>query len=224
MRRIGILGGTFNPIHIGHLMLAEWAMDAAALDEVWIIPTGISYLKSQQEILPGRERLHMTELAVKDNPRFRCLDMEIRREGYTYSYETLEELERRYPQNSFYFIVGADCLFSIETWKASERIFAGCTLIAAVRGETDLSKMEEKKRELMEKFPRNQDIILLPFISFSVSSTQIRERVRTGLSIRYLVPDKVMSYIYEKGFYSEKRNQFEKDQKKYEKDPGCGEI
>lgn len=202
-KQIGILGGTFNPIHIGHLILAEWVLDALSLDEVWFIPTGCSYLKDSAEVLPGEERLRMTELAVTEHPFFRSIDLEVKREGYTYSYETLEQLKQLYPGNSFFFIVGADCLFSIESWRNPQRIFDACTLVAAVREEISLADMGKKKKELEQKF--EAEIILVPFVSMSVSSTEIRRRIRKGLSVRYLVPDKVLNYINEKGFYREKK-------------------
>lgn len=206
MGRIGILGGTFNPIHTGHLMLAEWARDSAGLDQVWFIPTGTTYMKSSQEgvsaaaAMPGRERLHMADLAVADNPAFRCLDLEIRRNGPSYTYETLEQLKEMYPGEEFFFITGADCLFSIENWMCPHRIFRCCTLLAAARGEYSLSHMEEKKKELEERFGR---ILLLPFPDIAISSTEIRRRIRQGRSVRYLVPDSVLEYIKEKGFYRE---------------------
>ena len=117
------------------------------------------------------------------------------------SNETLEELRNLYPEEEFYFILGADCLFAIEGWKAPERIFGCCTLVAAVRGDRNLSEMEAKRKELMEKFRPERGIVLLPFLSMSLSSTEIRERVRKGQSVRYLVPDRVLAYIREKGFY-----------------------
>ncbi|MCI9337620.1 MAG: nicotinate-nucleotide adenylyltransferase [Lachnospiraceae bacterium] len=219
VRRIGIMGGTFNPIHIGHLMLADWAMDAVKLDEVWMVPAGMPYMKAGQEVLPGAERLKMTELAVRDNDRFRCLDIEIRREGYTYSYETLEELRRRYPEDDFFFIVGADCLFTIETWKAPERILSCCTLVAAVRGGRSFSELERKKDELEKRFC-TKNILLIPFLQMSISSTEIRERIRRKESVRYLVPDSVLAYIREKGFYREKEEWFEEAQKSDGKETG----
>lgn len=199
MYRIGILGGTFNPIHIGHMMLAEWAMDAANLEQVWLIPTGMSYKKAQQNILPGEERLHMTELAIQGNPRLRCLDMEIRREGETYTWETLELLRTQYPDKEFYFIAGADCLFSIENWRHPERIFRNAALIAAVRADASMEEMETKRGELLERF--GGTILLLPFVRLSVTSTEIRERIRNGQSVRYMVPEKLFSYMEERGLY-----------------------
>lgn len=199
MREIGIMGGTFNPIHIGHLMLAEWAMDAAELDEIWIIPTGVTPGKAERGVLPGEERLHMAELAIRGNDRMRCLDVEVKRQGYTYTYETLEQLKNAFPDVKFYFISGADCLFSMENWKCPEKIFQSCTLIAAVRNDVSMESIEEKREELLRKF--GGEIFLLPFARMSVSSSEIRQRVAEGKSIRYMVPDSVKKYIDEKGFY-----------------------
>lgn len=199
MRRIGILGGTFNPIHWGHLLLAEWARDTFELEEVWFIPTGHSYMKTDDDVLSGEERFHMVKLALEDNLSFRCLDTEVRRQGCSYSYETLEQLKRECPDCDFYFIVGADCLFSIENWKCTERIFQNCTLTAAVRDRTSWNEMEDQRANLERKF--GCKIFLMPFIGLSVSSTEIRQRIREGKSVRYLVPDRVLKYIEEKGFY-----------------------
>jgi len=203
MRRIGIMGGTFNPIHIGHLLLAEWALDAMRLEEIWLIPTGMPYKKLSKDIVAAVERLRMAELAIENNPSFRCLDIEVRREGYTYSYETLEQLKGMYPENDFFFIVGADCLYSIENWRYPERILNSCMLVAAVRGDATLEAMEEKKRQIEQKYVPDgqQKILLLPFINMSVSSTEIRRRIRERKSVKYLVPDPVLAYIEEKGFY-----------------------
>lgn len=201
MRKVGIMGGTFNPIHAGHLLLAEWARDTLDLDQVYFIPAGDPYLKDPGKILPAEERLHMTELAIQGNPSFQCLDLEVKRVGNTYTYETLLELRRSKPDTEFYFLCGADCLFSIENWKCPELIFQNCVLVASVRNNTSLTAMETKKQELSAKY--HARIILLPFLNYSISSTEIRERVSDGRSIRYLVPDSVREYIVEKGFYRE---------------------
>lgn len=199
MRKIGIMGGTFNPVHVGHLLLAQWAMEENGLDQVWFIPTGCSYMKADKDIIPPEERFHMTSLALSGNDGMRCLDLEVKRQGDTYTYETLEELGRMYPADRFYFIIGADCLFSIESWRHPERIFAGCHVIAAVRGDAPREDMLKKIEELEGRY--GAKILLMDFLNLEISSTQIRARVRDKKSIRYLVPDAVAAYIEKKGFY-----------------------
>lgn len=199
MRRIGIMGGTFNPIHMGHLLLAEWVQDEMGLDEIWLIPNAVSYMKSEQKAAPAVDRLRMAELAAEENYHFKCLDMEIRRGGYTYSYETMEELVETYPSDEFYFIVGADCLFTLESWKCPERILRCCKIVAAVRDEASMEEMKMKKEELERRF--GGEILLFSFARLSVSSTEIRERLSHGKSVRYMVPDNVLAYIQEKGLY-----------------------
>lgn len=203
MSRIGIMGGTFNPIHTGHLLLAEHALETAELDQVWMIPTGCSYLKRKEgiTILPGAERCEMLKLAIAGNDRLRCLDMEIRRPGDSYSYETMEQLNREYPGNRFFFICGADCLYTMEHWKCADRLFAACTVLAAVRGDADIAGMQEKITALEMRF--GAQIRLLPFRRIEISSSEIRERRRKGLSVRYLVPEAVRVYMEEKGLYQD---------------------
>lgn len=206
MSRIGIMGGTFNPIHIGHLMLAECAREELSLDEVWFVPTGYSYmkevqLKTEKGMPLPEERLKMTELAVEDTAYFRCLDIEVKREGNTYSFETLEELKRSNPGHTFFFIFGADCLYTIENWREPGRIFDACEIAAAVRGDASVGAMEEKAAQLYADYGAR--ITLLPFRNLEISSTEIRERVKTGKSIHYMTSEKVIAYIKEKGFYCE---------------------
>ena len=203
MRKIGIMGGTFNPIHVGHLMLAQWAMEEQHLDEIWFVPTGCSYMKEQQNVVSPEDRFQMVSLAVADNDRMKCLDLEIKREGHTYSYETIEQLKQEYPEIEFYFIFGADCLFAIETWRCPEKIFANCRVIAAGRGGASEKQMREKIEELEAKY--GADIIMMPFPSLAISSTLIRERVREGKNVRYLVPEVVADYIEGKRLYENER-------------------
>lgn len=200
MKKIGIMGGTFNPIHIGHLILAERAKDDCGLDEIWFIPTGCSYMKKDVAVLPGEERYHMISIAIENREWMKCLDIEIKRTGYTYSYETLEQLKEMHPEDEFYFIFGADCLFSIEHWKYPERIFDACNIIAAVRNDSSMKEMQQKKQELKDKF--GAQIELYSFPRLEISSTELRERIRVGKSVNYFIPENVISYIADKGFYT----------------------
>ncbi len=199
MGKIGIMGGTFNPIHIGHLLLAQYALEENDLDEIWLIPTGCSYMKQDCSVMNADERHYMTKLAVSEHPKMRCMDIEIKREGYTYTFETLEQLRLLYPGDEFYFVFGADCLFSIENWKEPQKIFDSCTIIAAFRSGSSMDEMEKKKAALVTAF--HAKIILMPFLRIEISSTTIRERLKEGKSIRYMVPDAVLRYIEEKNLY-----------------------
>ena len=201
--KIGVMGGTFNPIHVGHLMLAEWALEAAELDRILFIPTGCSYMKQSNNVLDGEKRLKMVECAIQDNPRFAASGMEIERAGNTYTCDTMEQLKEQYPEASLYFIMGADCLYTIETWKAPERIFGSCSVIAAARNGASLNEMEKKRKELETRF--QAQIRILQFPAIEISSTDIRSRVERGESIRYLVPEAVREYIQKNHFYSNDR-------------------
>lgn len=198
-KRVGIMGGTFNPIHIGHLMLAEWAMEEAHLEEVLFIPTGCSYMKQEQKIETGESRLHMVRLAIEGHKGFLCSDIEIKRQKETYTYETLEQLTEENPSFHYYFIMGADCLFTIEKWVHAERIFQLCSILAAVRGNTSIEAMQIKQKELIERF--GGQIELFSFPAIELSSSNIRKRVQEGKSIFYMVPDKVRQYIETKKLY-----------------------
>lgn len=201
VRKIGVMGGTFNPVHTGHLLLAEWAKEAVELDQVLFIPAGNPYMKSGSHILDGSKRLEMVSLAIKDNPAFTASGMEINRKGYTYTCDTMEQLKNESPNDEFYFIMGADCLYTIEKWREPERIFRACHLIAAARNGSSLCDMEVKCKELTEKYHAN--ILLLQFPDIEISSTDIRERMSSGRSVRYLVPESVHKYMIENSLYKQ---------------------
>ena len=186
MARIGILGGSFHPFHRGHYLLGKYCLDQRLVDEVWFIPTGVSYLKRNIKMLSGEERLRLLQLGIQDEPNMKALDIEIKRAGNTYTYETLEELNRTYAEHSFYFLIGADCLFQIETWRHSERIFSACTLLVAQRDDISIEAMQDKIVELKEKY--NANIELIHFPQIEISSTEIRERIHRGEGIEDLVP------------------------------------
>lgn len=198
-KKIGIMGGTFNPIHIGHLLMAQYAKEYAGLDAVIFIPAGHPYMKAGSEILDGQTRLQMVKMAIEEEDSFYASDIEIRRSGNTYTYETLQELSQIFPHADLYFIVGADSLFGLEHWKHPEKILKNCTLIAATRNCSGMDTLESKRKELMEHF--GGEILLMEFPAFDVSSTMIRERIKKGKSVRYMTPDKVIDYIETNGLY-----------------------
>lgn len=199
MKKIGIFGGTFNPVHTAHLIIAETAREEAGLDDILFVPSGCSYLKNVSEILPARERINMTGLAIEDNPHFALSTIEIDRGGNSYTCDTLTELKERYPEQEYYLIVGADNLFTMEEWKNVELIFQNAKILAAVRGGRKRSDMEEKMAQLKEKY--GADISLLDVRHIDISSSMIRKRVAEGRSIRYIVPDKVRDYIIKNHLY-----------------------
>ena len=201
MKHIGILGGTFNPIHNGHLILAEAARDQFKLDKIWLIPSGCSYMKDLSKILPGQVRLEMVNLAIADHDGFASNDIELAREGNTYTYETLRQLHEMYPETCFYFIVGADTLFYMENWKQPEDVFARAVILAAVRDGADRNKLEEQAVYLHQKF--GADIRFMDSLQIEISSTLIRDNCKNGRSNRYLIPEPVRRYIEEKGYYKE---------------------
>lgn len=200
LQKIGIMGGTFNPIHIGHLLLAQTALTEEKLDSILFMPSGQSYMKNKKEILDAGKRLKMTELAIADNPAFIVSDMEIKRVGNTYTCDTLEQLRQENPQCEYFFIMGADCLFSIEKWKNPQKIFDNCTILAAVRNGVEISVMEARCRELSERYQAK--VRLLSFPETAISSTDIRQLLADGKSIRYMVPDTVRLYIEKNKFYN----------------------
>ena len=204
MRKIGILGGTFDPIHIGHLLLGQWAKEVFALDELWFLPAGSPYFKEGNGVTTAKERMEMTELAVAAREGMKVCDLEVKREGRTYTYETVEELNRSYPEDKFYFIFGEDCLDSFGTWREPERILKGCEIIAATRRSvSDLRTLWRKADDLMRCF--GGTINILEFPAIEISSTMIRERVKEGKPIRDLVPEAVERYIINGKLYGNEK-------------------
>lgn len=201
-RKVGILGGTFDPIHTAHLIIAEAAYDAFGLDEVLLMPSGHSYFKDQrsQKVLPPEVRYEMVCEAAADNPHFTPSDFEIHREGNTYTCDTLRGLREQNPENHYYFIVGADSIRDILTWRNPESIFADCTLLAALR-EDGIPTAEFLKAVEHLRTQYGADIYTLEIPAIGISSTDIRNRVKNGRTIHYLVPERVERYIIETGIY-----------------------
>lgn len=199
MKKVGIMGGTFNPIHMGHLIIAEKAREQFHLDEVIFMPCGTPYMKNSHEVLPGETRAEMAKLAIMENPFFDVSMMEVEKEGNTYTYETLMSLRDKNPGTEYYFILGADSLWTIENWRSPEKIFENCHILAAVRDEKSDEDMEKQMVYLKEKY--NAGVSLLHTSHIEISSSMIREAVGEGKSIRYLVPDAVYDYIIKNKLY-----------------------
>lgn len=198
--KIGILGGTFDPIHTGHLILAETAYDAANLDCVILMSTGRSYFKDGQEVTDPQTRFVMTSLAAEGTPHLAASDIEVNRPGRTYTVDTLEELRQIYPEDELFYIVGADTLVQMRLWYRPERVFSLASILVAARAdETDTAGLEQEIVRLEHAY--HARITLLPVRNIEISSTDIRERAAAGRSIHFLVPDKVERYILEHSLY-----------------------
>lgn len=199
MKKVGIMGGTFNPIHNGHLMIAKSAQEQCALDEVIFMPCGVPYMKRGQHVENGKVRAEMTALAIRDIPHFLLSTLEIDQAGNTYTYETMEYLAREHPDTEYYFILGADSLFHITKWVHPERIFAACHILTAVRGSKSKSDVERQIVFLKKRYAA--DIRLLKTDAIDISSSEIRRKVSAGESVAEYLPKDVMEYMKENGLY-----------------------
>lgn len=197
-KKIGIMGGTFNPIHFGHLLLAETAFFQFGLDEILIMPTKNPYYKKLSNSVTEEDRVRMVELAIADNPHFRLSKEELNREGATYTVETLRNLTRRHPDCDYYFIMGADSLYHIESWKEPENILRMATIVVAGRAGTG-SSLTSQIEYIENKYEAT--IFRLNSPVLEISSNDIRRRVEIGESIRYLLPEQVAEYIKEHRLY-----------------------
>lgn len=199
LQKVGIMGGTFDPIHTGHLILAEAAYEAFQLDYVLVMPNGNPPHKPGQVQVSMENRIRMTELGIADNPHLRLSDCENTPLDYHYTYQTLEYLTAANPDTEYYFILGADSLMSFDSWKEPGRICKNCIILAATRYRMEHKDLQKQIQHLTQLF--NARIYLLETPNIDISSHMIRERLRLGKSIKYYVPAAVEAYILEQGFY-----------------------
>jgi nicotinate-nucleotide adenylyltransferase len=190
--RTGLLGGTFDPVHNGHLILARAALEEAALDRVIFMPTGHSWRKPDREIAPAEDRLAMLRLAVEADPLFEVSDMEVCRGGPTYTVDTLEELHALYPGDDIFFILGRDALMDMPSWRSPERIVELASFLVASRPGV----AQEDFRPVPGLRVRR---VAMPLVG--ISATDIRRRVGDGKPIDDLVPPAVAAYIRIHGLY-----------------------
>jgi nicotinate-nucleotide adenylyltransferase len=192
--RLGVMGGTFDPIHYGHLVTAEEALFQFELDEVVFIPTGKPWMKEHEVVSPPEDRYLMTVIATASNPLFSVSRMEVDRDGTTYTIDTLRSLkDERGPGTDLFFVTGADAVLEIFQWKEPGDLFDVAQFIAATRPGYDISPFEAHAS--------GPDITVMNIPALAISSTDIRARVAAGRPIRYLMPEGVKSYIEKAELY-----------------------
>jgi nicotinate-nucleotide adenylyltransferase len=194
---IGVLGGTFDPIHIGHLVVAEEARIKLGFDEVLFVPAGQPWLKLDRNITEAVHRVEMVRRAIADNPHFKLCTLEVERPGPSYTVDTLTRLQKELgSEASLFFILGRDTLAELPLWKEPKKLVQLCRLVVAPRlGSKDLKHLKTEIPGLLDK------IIQLDMPIIGISSSQIRQRIAQGLPIRYLVPVAVEKYITEHKIY-----------------------
>lgn len=200
-KRIGILGGTFDPIHMGHLILAETAYEKFSLDVVYIMPTGDPPHKADKHITSSHHRSNMVKIAIQGNPHLQYSGFELERDGYIYTAETLTLLTKEYPDYEYFFIIGADSLFTIETWRDTKKVFDLSVVLAAQREELIVENLDEQIKYLSDKYQARLYKLDIPNIG--ISSTMITNKRKAEESIKYYLPAAVEQYIYQNHLYKE---------------------
>jgi nicotinate-nucleotide adenylyltransferase len=197
---LGIMGGTFNPIHYGHLVAAETARVDFNMEKIIFVPSSIPPHKMREGLIDARLRYEMTELAVASNPHFEVSSIELNRPGPSYTIDTILEFREIYGECcDIYFITGADAILEILSWKDIEHLLKLCTFVAVTRPGYDVHKLKQKIRDIQLKY--GAAIHMLSGPGVAISSTEIRERCSKGKSIKYLVPELVEEFIIRTGLY-----------------------
>ena len=197
--KVGIMGGTFDPVHIGHLVIADEVRQGLGLDEVLFIPTGLPWMKEGRALAEGRHRLTMVRMAVASNPHFRVSSVEVDHPGPTYTVDTLTKLQKETTERwQCYFILGTDSFCSFSQWKEPKRILELCTLVVVGRPGYPDSGSAQRDPTVFTKEDR---VIFFSVPRLEVSGSDIRRRIVLGRSIRYMVPEEVERYIYDNGLY-----------------------
>ncbi len=198
--KVGIMGGTFDPVHSGHLIIAEEVRETLGLAEVLFMPCGQPWLKLERPITPAVHRVEMVRLAIGTAPQFKLSEVEVKRSGPSYSVDTMVEFREQFGgEAELFFIVGCDALADLARWKEPQRLVQLCKLVAVPRVNFNSPDLKALERSV-PGVSRRLICVAAPIID--ISSSRIRERVRKGLSIRYLVPEKVEEYIRRQKLYA----------------------
>lgn len=213
--RLGLHGGTFNPIHLGHLRGVETAREAFGLERVYFIPAALPPHKDEKIEVSPAQRFEMVRLAVEDNPAFQVSDVELSRPGKSYSIDTVLYFRKRYPGAELFFIVGLDSFLEVTTWKRYQDLFSLCHFVVLNRSGSKRSDPPDltprvfwtnfRRGENADQWVHGPSGLVTYFVErpiMDISSSEIRERRRTGRSVRYMMPEKVEAYVIENRFYS----------------------
>ena len=202
MSKIGLMGGTFDPIHNGHIALAKQALTEFRLDRILFIPNYCPWMKSGRRIADANDRIDMVRAAIQDEPRFDLSYIEINAGGNSYTSNTVLQLKKEHPEDTYFFILGADSLFTIEQWVHPEIIFQCVTILAAVRDDCDLEALKAQKEHLTDKY--HGDIRLMHMQRIEISSTYIRDHFYTSENTGKMLPARVCQIIKERQLYRDR--------------------
>ncbi len=200
-RRIGIVGGSFDPIHTGHLIIAQDAVELLDLSEVIFIPAATPPHKQHVQRVPAEHRLNMLNLAVEGDEHFTVSDLEIQRSGVSYTIDTVRQLRKTYGTDILFLIIGSDTLVDLHNWYKIEELLSFCEVASFLRPGEDSMESIVEKMQIGE--PHREKLLqnVIKSRRIEISSTEIRMRLEEGMSIRYLVPPAVETYIHEQGLY-----------------------
>ena len=194
MRKIGVLGGTFDPPHFGHLLIAEEARQTCCLDEIWFMPSKIPPHKKISSLSTDDDRVEMVKRAIKNNPYFKLSLIEFERNGPSFTIDTMKELNRRYNNDKFFFIIGGDMVHYLPKWKDIHELMTLVTFIGINRPGFSISNNS------------NENVIMVEAPQLDISSSQIRQRIQQDQSVRYLLPEPVLDYIKENELYEQRQS------------------
>ena len=200
-KRIGILGGSFNPVHIGHLIVAQGATEALDLSKMLFIPCATPPHKNVSGMAEASHRMNMLENAAEHDPRFEICDIEIQRGGVSYTIDTVTQLQEENPGADLFFIIGSDTLKELHLWKRIPELLALCEFVTFVRPGFEVDNVKHEELKLDPPWPASLLNNITPGVRVDISSSDIRHRVAEGLSVRYLVPETVEMYIAEHSLY-----------------------
>jgi len=203
-KKVGIMGGTFDPIHFGHLIIANEVLNMYGLDEIIFIPAGNPPHKNQTKA-SSHDRYFMATIATLSNAKFTVSDIEIQNREKSYTLNTIIELTNRYRDTEFYFITGADAIIDLPNWHEPEKLLKLCKFIAVSRPGTSKEILQKNIAEIKENFNGNIELLQVPMLQ--ISSTDIRNRFKSGKSAKYLLPESVEQYIIKNSLYLENNDE-----------------